>query len=75
MADCRTSYRKAPSWEIKQRARALAYLNDTNKIMTALANEYGVDRPLPSRAYIDEIVERRRAGLSFKRRDTIEVAA
>lgn len=59
--------RPAASHEIKAHARALAYLDDANKIMVALANEYGAYRPLPSRAYIEEIVARRRAGLRLDR--------
>lgn len=71
MARISTAYRKCASWEIKARARSLAYLNDANKVMVALANEFGVDRPVPSRVYIQEAIDKRRAGLSRVRADTI----
>ena len=75
MARCRDAYRPAPSFEIKGRARQLAYLNCPDKIMVALANEYGAYRPLPSRAYLMEVVERRRAGRTIERPETIQVRA
>jgi hypothetical protein len=67
MANSAERYRPAASHEIKARACALAYLGDANKIMVALANEYGAYRPLPSRAYIEEIIARRREGRSLAR--------
>ncbi len=66
MADFKANYRPAPSHEIKAHARSLAYLGTVDKIMAALANEYGSDRPLPSRAYIQEVLERRAAGVSMR---------
>jgi hypothetical protein len=59
MANVTVAYRPAPWHEIKHRARQFAYLNDPDKIMVALANEYGADRRMPSRAWIESVVAER----------------
>jgi hypothetical protein len=40
--------------EVKRRVDHLLYLKTADKILTALANEYGADRQLPSRAFIQD---------------------
>lgn len=60
MADRTERYRPARSQEIKAHARRLLYLGDVGKIMVALANEYGANRPLPSRQWVAAQLEARR---------------
>jgi len=45
--------------EKRRVAREMAYLNEPSKILAALANIYGRDERMPSRAEIAEIVARR----------------
>lgn len=48
-----------PFEEIKRRVDALRYLGSVEKIMNALAYEFGADRKLPSRTYIQERINQR----------------
>lgn len=68
-------HRRASMADMQRRAGELAYLNDAGKILSALRYEFGQDATLPSRAYVQGIVDRRRAALAFQRRDTLEVLA
>lgn len=48
-----------PFDEIKRRVDALLYLGTADKIIAALAYEYGQDRKLPSRAFIQDKLNQR----------------
>lgn len=48
--------------EKRRAAQALAYLNDTSKVLAALANDFGRDEVMPARAEIDHIIAERRRG-------------
>lgn len=56
--------RRANMADIRRHARTLAYLGSADKIMAALANEYGTERPLPSRSTIQAIVDARAAEMA-----------
>lgn len=45
--------------EKRRVAASLAYLGEPSKILAALANEYGCDEILPSRAVIQNMIEER----------------
>ena len=59
MTQRKFSYKPAPLSVIRARARQLTYLRDSSKILVALANEFGVDRTLPSRASIETMLHDR----------------
>lgn len=46
--------------EIRAQAKRLAYLGSPDKVLAALANEFGADRKMPSRATIQNIIETRK---------------
>ncbi len=58
MTDGRTPYRPTPFVMIKAAVPRFAYLRTTDKVLAALANEFGADRPMPSRAYIQSVLDR-----------------
>jgi hypothetical protein len=53
---CRVS---AKMRDIKIYARKLAYLRSTDKMMAALANEFGTERTLPARAWLQQCIDDR----------------
>lgn len=55
----RWAYRPAPIDEVKRRVDGLLYLGTVEKIMAALAYQYGADRKLPSRAFIQDKLNHR----------------
>lgn len=59
MARTNTHAKPASLGEIKNHAKRLAYLRAADKILVALANEYGAYRKLPSRASIEAMLEER----------------
>ena len=60
--------KSAKMTEIKAETRRLAYLGAVDKVWTALANEYGTDRTLPSKAFIAQCIADRKAGKAYRRR-------
>ena len=61
--------------EVRARAKQIAYLNDAGRIRTALINEFGIDVPIPSRAFLQAVVDERRAGFERFRRNADKSAA
>lgn len=57
----RWARRPEPFDTIKRRVDDLLYLGTASKIMNALAYEFGQDRKLPSRAYIQDKLNLRNA--------------
>jgi len=53
--------RRAKMVDIRRHAKSLLYLGSVDKIMAALANEYGSDRPLPAAKVIRDMLAERRA--------------
>lgn len=51
--------------EKRRAAQSLAYLGEPSKILAALANDYGRDEILPSRAVIQNMIDER-ARRSFR---------
>lgn len=60
MARTSTLNRPASMAEIKAHAKRLAYLRSPDKILAALANEYGADRPLPSVSFLNRTIDERK---------------
>jgi hypothetical protein len=50
--------RPTPNSVIRAHAEKLAYLGDVSKVMMALSYEYGSDRPMPSRAAIQAMIDK-----------------
>jgi hypothetical protein len=63
--------RGATMADIRRHAGTLLYLGSADKIMAALANEYGTERSLPSRRSIQEMLDARKAYFAKQRRDLI----
>ena len=50
-------HKPASSNAISAQAKRLAYLGSPDKVLAALANEFGADRKMPSRASIQRLIE------------------
>lgn len=53
-------HKPASSNAIRAQAMRLAYLGSPDKVLAALANEFGADRKMPSRAAIQNLIDMRK---------------